>query len=171
MIDYSLRAEEAMARYKAFIEQCRDLFVIGADLPALKTRTKGEHSPTQTLIRRCLKAGLIFSDHRGSATRYFLNFEDMEIARKKFDAAVVEHKRAKRALRNKTRRVVSKSAPAMPVTYVKRVTAAGAAFKAQTAYRPAHVKVQRCPAGIDQRFTPCEPFPKIFSSMRIGTYL
>lgn len=45
-----------------------------------------------------------------------------------------------------------------------------AAFKQSTAHHPEHIKAKNYPSGIDNRFTPVEPFPKIWSALPIGSY-
>lgn len=125
----------------------------GAEIKKLCELTGMVKSTILRLVRDAEERGALFStstgNSRGNGRIYFLTIGAMRAYR----PVVRVHKVSKPAMPDDGRR------------------GARAKFKNKDAYRPKSVKTQYCPAGIDSRYTPVEPFPKIWSALPIGVYL
>lgn len=168
------RSAAAAIRYQAFIEECRDLFVNGASVGMMQDRTKKSRRTVRAVTQRLIKHDLLFSNRRSKATLYFLNTEDLDREEKTYLAEMAARRKARkvqeRARIMQKRTSYKRLTPAMPKMSSKKLASVGAAFKLATAYHPEHIKTEYCPAGIDSRYTPVEPFPKIWSALPIGSY-
>lgn len=166
------RHQRAVAKLKSEFDQCQHIFMQGAQLEEIKAATGRGHGATQYFCRVGVKYGWIFSNHRHRYTRYFLSQETAD----KFDAAheieMYERKKARIMRRYYELRKLKIAAPkaCLPKGERKSETPVQR-YKKLTATNPNNVKPQICISNKDTRYTPVEPYQKVFSAMRIGQYL